>query len=94
MNAAQHLIPPQSTTRPSGIRSVSSLRSQAALVRALLDELERVAPPSADDAVSEQLIEEIARLGCRCIEIASALPAVVDARGRTIGAAQGVARCA
>lgn len=89
MNAAQHLIPPPSTTRLSRTRYVSRVRSQAAFVRALLDELERVSPPSADDTVSEQLIEEIARLGCRCIEIAGALTAVVDAQQRTISTTQG-----
>lgn len=69
MNTAQRLI-------------LQSVRSQAAFVRALLDEVERVAPPGSDDAVSEQLVEELARLGRRCIEIANALAAVVDAQER------------
>jgi hypothetical protein len=73
---------------------VSPVRSQAAFVRTLLDELERVAPPGVDDAVSEQLVEELARLGCRCIELASALTSVVDAMDRSRGVAEELARCA
>ncbi len=72
MNAAHPMNPPPSTTRPSGVRSLSTVRSQAALVRALLDEIERLAPLGADSTVDEQFIEELARLGCQCLEIATA----------------------
>lgn len=72
MNSAQLPIPPQSSHRtvetPRGV--LSSVRNQVAFVRALLDEIERVAPADAK-GVSEQLVEELARLGCRCIEVAS-----------------------
>jgi hypothetical protein len=54
------------------------LRTHAAMVRALLDELERAAPlsdrPSATDvqpSLAEQLAEELARLGCRMLECAA-----------------------
>jgi hypothetical protein len=56
------------------------LRSHAALVRALLDEIERLAPISSRgsdvalfNALSDQLAEEIGRLGCRMLECAAAM---------------------
>jgi hypothetical protein len=55
------------------------VRSQAAFVRTLLDEVERVAPSAAGCAVSAQLAEELTRLGCRFLEVASSLSTVVDA---------------
>lgn len=78
MNAFQNLIPLQSTRRANDARALSSVRSQAAFVRALLDEVERVAPSGSEDAVSAQLVEELARLGCQFLEVASALTATVD----------------
>jgi hypothetical protein len=74
--------------------NVPTVRKQAALVRALLDELERVAPLNGVDALTEQLIEEIARLGCRCVRFASALTEIRDAQERPSDPAHGVARCA
>jgi hypothetical protein len=60
--------------------ALARLRSHAALVRALLDELDRLAPLSARSceaaqfpAVGEQLAEEVARLGCRMLESAAAM---------------------
>jgi hypothetical protein len=56
------------------------IRGHAALLRALLDELERVAPlptPSPDvvrvASLSEQLAEETGRLGRRLLDCAAAL---------------------
>jgi hypothetical protein len=56
------------------------LRSHAALVRALLDEIEHLAPVSirrSDAAVftemGEQLADEVARLGYRMLECAAAI---------------------
>jgi hypothetical protein len=54
------------------------LRNHAALVRALLDELDRVAPPAGaglgvQQCVAAQLAEEVARLGCRMLEYAAAI---------------------
>jgi len=94
MNAAQMLMPPQSTRRTTDVRAMSSVRSQAAFVRALLDEVERVAPSGAGDAVSAQLVEELARLGCRCFDTASTLTDVVDAQEQAFASLEGVPRCA
>lgn len=58
--------------RTSSIDPISSLRSEVALVRALLDELERVAPTAVPD-VRAHLVEEIARLGRRCLDVAGAM---------------------
>ena len=61
---------------------IGSLRAQAAFIRALLDEVERVTPAAAPVAIREQLVEELARLGCRFIELANGLAEVVDERER------------
>ncbi len=50
--------------------SLRAVRSQAAIVRALLDELERI-DEQLSDGMSEQVIEELARLACRMLETAS-----------------------
>ncbi len=54
------------------------LRNHAALVRTLLDELDRVAPPAGGAmavnlGVVGQVAEEVARLGCRMLECAAAM---------------------
>jgi hypothetical protein len=49
------------------------LRAQAAVVRTLADHIEHFARPENVDGVSEQLIEEVARLGCRLFEAAAAM---------------------
>jgi hypothetical protein len=56
------------------------LRSHIAVVRSLLDELDRIVPPSrsrqpegAPLELRAQLVEELARLGCRLLESAAAL---------------------
>lgn len=68
-----------STKPSSSAHAVSSLRSQAACVRMLLDEIERVVPSGqACEGLSRQLVEELARLGCRTLEAAEALLEVVD----------------
>src|SRR5262249_31148477 len=66
----------QEVTQPS----VTSVRSQAAFVRALLDDVERLQPAEARGPLSEQLLEELARLGCRCIELAARLTETMDAQ--------------
>jgi hypothetical protein len=55
-------------------------------VRSLLDEVERTLPAELADPVSEQLVEELGRLGCRCVELAAELARLVDEQRR--------ARCA
>jgi hypothetical protein len=58
-----------------GPKSLDELKRQLALVRALIDELDRVAPrhgeARAGGAVHEQLLEDLARLGHRIIDYAS-----------------------
>ena len=68
----------------SGAGDLARLRSQAAAVRTLLDELDRVLPAAGvslgEDApicLQEQLVEEVARLGCRLIESAATMTGVV-----------------
>ncbi len=71
MNAAHGLIPPQSSRRLRDDNPLARLRSQAAFVRALLDEVERVSSPGSQDAMTEQLAEELTRLGRQFLEVAS-----------------------
>ena len=53
---------------------LASVRRQAALLRALLDELEEIAPGfDPRRAPSAQAIEELTRLGCRIFEAAALL---------------------
>jgi hypothetical protein len=58
--------------------SLARLRSHAATARSLLDELDRLVPPSgagheegARLELQQQLAEELARLGCRLLECAA-----------------------
>jgi hypothetical protein len=64
-------------------RTLERLRARAALVRTLLDELDRLAPISdrRSDvarfvALSEQHAEELQRLGCQIIECAAAMAGI------------------
>lgn len=50
------------------------LRAQVAIVRALADAVEHLARPGDTDGLGNQVIEEMARLGCRLLEAAEALP--------------------
>jgi len=57
------------------------LRSHAALVRALLDDLDRVVPFAGggrESLLGGQLVEELARLGSRVLECAAALADAED----------------
>jgi hypothetical protein len=63
--------------------ALERIRVHAALVRALLDELDRLAPiserrPDAERfvALSEQHAEELGRLGCRIVECAAAMTGI------------------
>lgn len=51
---------------------LDAIRQQLAIVRALADEIERCLPQSADPK-HERLVEELARLGCRCVETGVAM---------------------
>jgi hypothetical protein len=77
MNAFQQFSLSTSMER-ADTQSVARVRSQAALVRALLDELERILPAQSEDVVSVQMVEELARLGCRCFDAAAHLATDLD----------------
>jgi hypothetical protein len=66
--------PGTTMTYPSSKPPLASVRNQAALVRALLDELEALTP-RFDPArpPSAQAIDELTRLGCRIFEAAAIL---------------------
>ena len=58
--------------------ALRALRSQAAFLRTLLDDVERLAPASGEgEGFSEQIVEELTRLGCRSLEAASELTRLV-----------------
>lgn len=77
LDASLPAVPPSSSGH-------MSLREQAAVVRTLLDEVERLAPSSGGPA-SEQLVEELARLGRRVLEVAATME--IDAMTSLSGAA-------
>ncbi len=55
---------PSPKPAPDARPALGSLRLQAAVVRALLDEVEaRTPPPGTDDDLVEQLADELERLG-------------------------------
>jgi len=78
MNMPKRVEQSPSIRRSSGVQSIPAVRRQAALVRTLLDEVERVTPSDLADPIGAQLVEELGRLGCRCVELAAALAKVVD----------------
>ena len=51
-------------------RAAREIRTQAGVVRALLEEVDAV-DPAFEQELDGQLIEELARLGCRILEAAS-----------------------
>ena len=63
---------PRPPLRRSATPSLTTLRSQIAFVRALLDEIERLAPENAE-LLTPQLVEELTRLGGHCAEAARSL---------------------
>jgi hypothetical protein len=52
---------------------LAELRAQLAVVRTLADHIEHLARPGDTEGLGEQLVEEMARLGCRVLEAAAAL---------------------
>lgn len=63
--------------------SLHAVRAQAAFLRSLLDEVERLSPRSmAADGVADQVVEELTRLGCKSLEAAAELTELL-ARART-----------
>jgi hypothetical protein len=63
--------PLASTSRSPRVWNMSSVRSQTAAVRALLDEIERVTSSFGEsEDLDQQLAEELERLGKRLVEVA------------------------
>lgn len=58
-------------------------RQQASVVRALVDQLDRVSPGNAAEHVRERLAEELARLGYRILEAAASLSTQVEPAPRS-----------
>ena len=78
---------------PEEPMGLGRLRSRAAVVRALLDELERIwtvprPSPREELVFGEQLIEELARLGCQIVECASTLSLAHARASATLTTAQ------
>jgi hypothetical protein len=69
---------PKKPSRPTEAASLSLL-SQTALVHALLDEVERAARTGNASIAGDQLVEELARLGCRCLDVAGDLSEALEA---------------
>jgi hypothetical protein len=64
---------PQGDARLAADARLKHVRTQVAAVRAVVDHAEQVAQAAAVDALTEQLVEEMARLGCRLLEAAVSL---------------------
>lgn len=78
--AAASTFFPALTRAPTPASSLEALRAQAAFVRALLDDVERLTPLSIDgEALCEQLAEEICRLASRSLQAAAELRRHADA---------------
>lgn len=71
------LVPPFSVLESHEVVAVQArlvrVRSQVAIIRTLADHIETLSRVADADAVAEQVIEELARLGCRLLETAAAL---------------------
>jgi len=52
---------------------LARVRTQVAVVRTLADQIEFVVRPGHVDRLSEQVVEEMARLGCQLLETAAEL---------------------
>ncbi|MBK8254703.1 MAG: hypothetical protein IPK82_18835 [Polyangiaceae bacterium] len=56
---------------------IRAIRTQAAVVRSLLDELDRLVPygtsPFLEGAIAAQTMEELMHLGCRIMQLANAV---------------------
>ena len=66
------------TSASTASTALGALRAQAAFVRALLDEVDRFGnAPAIELALTEQLSEELTRLGYRSLEAAAALARAV-----------------
>jgi hypothetical protein len=60
------------------------LRSQAAVIRTLADQVEHLSRAAEADGLGVQIVEEMARLGCRLLETAGALAEAPRSSVRTV----------
>ncbi len=60
------------------------VRQQVAVVRAFADELERMAARGSSETLRPQLVEELARLGCRILEAAATMSDVGSAMANSL----------
>jgi hypothetical protein len=75
------------SSAPQCLNAVA-LRRHAALVRTLLEELDRIVPSAGarEDVLAEQLIEELTRLGCRILECTATMIHPPESEEPTVGA--------
>lgn len=66
------ILKAERATSEDRIEHFDAIRQQLAIVRALADEIERCLPQGTD-TTQERLVEELARLGCRCVETGVAM---------------------
>ncbi len=66
------VVPSKKLDKPACIgEHVAAARFETALVRTLLDEVDRLVPPAHEPCVaSHQLADELTRLGCRLLDLA------------------------
>jgi hypothetical protein len=60
-----------------------AVREQAALVRSLAEQVEHLGPWGAQPSLRAQLVEELARLGCRALEVAAAMSEMTEPAPRS-----------
>jgi type II secretory pathway component PulM len=61
--------------RLSAELSLARLRAQVAVIRTLTDHIEQFAHAADVAGLHEQVVEEVARLGCRLFEVAASMAA-------------------
>jgi hypothetical protein len=79
-------LPPVTTLeshdgRPPADERLARVRAEVAIVRTLVDHIERLTDPGQADALSQQLIEEMGRLGGLWFETAGELTKTPPAEG-------------
>jgi len=64
--------PERQTPMTEASTALETIRRQLTIVRALADEIERCLPEGIESS-RDQLAEELARLGCQCLETGAAM---------------------
>jgi hypothetical protein len=73
VNFPSLLMPRSGDDTQAFAKHLGRLRSHAAIVRTLADEVECISRAGDAEGLGEQLVEEMARLGCRLLETAATL---------------------